>query len=88
MQPATGTHDGLELKPAEEGDVKKLNKERDVRDIPVGLPFTEMVKRAQNFSVTRLEKDTAEYRETWMQPMQVLNIANSNIFADLSDNEL
>lgn len=85
VQPATGTHDGLELKPAADSDVKRFNKERDVRDIPVGLPFTEMVKRAQNFSVTKLEKDVAEYRETWMQPMQVLHIALSTaLFACLT----
>lgn len=71
MQPATGTHDGMALKPAAESDVMKFNKERDVRDIPVGLPFTEMVKRVQNFSVTKLETEVADYRETWMQPMQV-----------------
>eukprot|EP00892_Ulva_mutabilis_P007625 jgi/Ulvmu1/5234/UM022_0027.1 len=71
VQSASGTHDGLELKPAADSDVIRFNQERDVRDIPVGLPFTEMVKRAQNFSVTHLAKDVADYRETWMQPMQV-----------------
>ena len=71
VQAASGTHEGLVLKPAAADDVKKFNKERNVRDIPVGLPFTEMVKRAQNFSVTKLATDVADYRETWMQPMQV-----------------
>lgn len=71
VQPATGTHDGTHLKPAAEADVKKFNAERNVKDIPVGLPFTEMVKRVQNFSVTKLATEVADYRETWMQPMQV-----------------
>jgi hypothetical protein len=59
--------------PAAEGDVAKINqdKERNWAEIPVGVPFTEMVKRAENFSVSHLEKSTAGYRETWMKPQQV-----------------
>jgi hypothetical protein len=72
-------HEGLEategaegVTPAAESDISQLNKQgRDWTSIPVGLPFTEMVQPAQNFTVTRLEKSKAGYQETWMQPMQV-----------------
>lgn len=70
---AAGRAEGAKgVAPAEAADLKSINrsKSRDWKSIPVGLPFTEMVTRASNFTVTHLEKQKAGYRETWMQPMQ------------------
>ena len=45
-------------------------RKRDLNQIPVGLPFTEMVQKAKNFNVTRLHDETASVRQTVMQPTQ------------------
>jgi hypothetical protein len=42
----------------------------DLNKIPVGLPFTEMVKKAKDFNVTQLHTETAAVRQTVMQPVQ------------------
>lgn len=46
------------------------DKKRDWAKIPVGLPFTEMVTRSKNFTVTKLATESVDARETWMVPRQ------------------
>jgi hypothetical protein len=59
---------------SERREEDKLISKRSGRDwniIPVGLPFTEMVAKAKNFTTTTLETQTATVRQTVMQPKQV-----------------
>ena len=44
---------------------------RDWSNIPVGMPFTEMVAKAKNFTTTSLVNEKASVRQTKMEPKQV-----------------
>ena len=52
-------------------DIGSVSSKRDLKEIPVGLPFTEMVERAKNFNVTQLHTERQSVRQTEMQPVQV-----------------
>ena len=48
--------------------------ERDWNAIPVGLPFTELVDKAKNFTETKLRPELQSVRHTKMEPKQVEKI--------------
>lgn len=61
---------------------RQINKsKRDWAQIPVGLPFTEMVEKAKNFTVTKLHPEQATVRQTVMTPTQVEKVGYT--FADV-----
>jgi hypothetical protein len=55
----------------EDRDIATAQKERDWNNIPVGLPFTEMITKSKNFTETHLKTETQSVRHTEMQPKQV-----------------
>lgn len=48
--------------------------DRDWNKIPVGLPFTELVDKAKNFTETKLRPEMQSVRHTKMEPKQVEKI--------------
>ena len=65
---ADSKHDDEVISSAAGGD-------RDWAEIPVGIPFTEMVAKSRNFTEKRLKTETQSVRHTDMQPQQVRPLA-------------
>ena len=71
MAENTAERDNSNLKEQIKGKTPGMTTKRELKEIPVGLPFTEMMTKYKNFNVTKLRTETQTARNTIMQPVQV-----------------